>query len=204
MQLSWLLWLLACFHPCHVPRSTAFASDLMMARKCIVASLEKKLEGPGRLDNLIPGVFPLFGQASAYSVSTFYTRIYTRSHRQVSLPSLSICVMFQAVEEFLSEVRRREQLQCAGLVSQPTAVKFLMARKFDVSRAVDLLQAYKVQLGPAWGTPLKYPFQLSVRSYRAGKILTPELQTNEIMLLSCHKRNVSEHKNQRGDHQYQP
>uniref|UniRef100_A0A3Q3DQX7 Tyrosine-protein phosphatase non-receptor type 9 n=1 Tax=Hippocampus comes TaxID=109280 RepID=A0A3Q3DQX7_HIPCM len=51
--------------------------------------------------------------------------------------------MFQAVEEFLSEVRRREQLQCAGLVSQPTAVKFLMARKFDVSRAVDLLQAYK-------------------------------------------------------------
>ncbi|XP_051940211.1 tyrosine-protein phosphatase non-receptor type 9 [Hippocampus zosterae] len=48
-----------------------------------------------------------------------------------------------AVEEFLSEVRRREQLQCAGLVSHPTAVKFLMARKFDVSRAVDLLQAYK-------------------------------------------------------------
>uniref|UniRef100_A0A3P8V426 Tyrosine-protein phosphatase non-receptor type 9 n=1 Tax=Cynoglossus semilaevis TaxID=244447 RepID=A0A3P8V426_CYNSE len=31
----------------------------------------------------------------------------------------------------------------AGLVSQPTAVKFLMARKFDVSRAVDLFQAYK-------------------------------------------------------------
>uniref|UniRef100_A0A3Q1AXT3 Tyrosine-protein phosphatase non-receptor type 9 n=1 Tax=Amphiprion ocellaris TaxID=80972 RepID=A0A3Q1AXT3_AMPOC len=31
----------------------------------------------------------------------------------------------------------------AGLVSQPTAVKFLMARKFDVSRAIDLFQAYK-------------------------------------------------------------
>uniref|UniRef100_A0A8C2B9T9 Tyrosine-protein phosphatase non-receptor type 9 n=1 Tax=Cyprinus carpio TaxID=7962 RepID=A0A8C2B9T9_CYPCA len=31
----------------------------------------------------------------------------------------------------------------ADLVSQMTAVKFLMARKFDVSRAIDLFQAYK-------------------------------------------------------------
>uniref|UniRef100_A0A3Q3EAE5 Tyrosine-protein phosphatase non-receptor type 9 n=1 Tax=Labrus bergylta TaxID=56723 RepID=A0A3Q3EAE5_9LABR len=48
-----------------------------------------------------------------------------------------------AVEEFLSEVRSREQPHSAGLVSQPTAVKFLMARKFDVTRAIDLFQAYK-------------------------------------------------------------
>ncbi|CAB1429647.1 unnamed protein product [Pleuronectes platessa] len=48
-----------------------------------------------------------------------------------------------AVEEFLSEVRSREQPHSAGLVSQPTAVKFLMARKFDVCRAIDLFQAYK-------------------------------------------------------------
>ncbi|XP_032391546.1 tyrosine-protein phosphatase non-receptor type 9 isoform X2 [Etheostoma spectabile] len=48
-----------------------------------------------------------------------------------------------AVEEFLGEVRSREQPHSAGLVSQPTAVKFLMARKFDVSRAIDLFQAYK-------------------------------------------------------------
>ncbi|XP_061687026.1 tyrosine-protein phosphatase non-receptor type 9 isoform X2 [Syngnathoides biaculeatus] len=48
-----------------------------------------------------------------------------------------------AVEEFLSELRCREEPHCAGLISQATAVKFLMARKFDVSRAVDLLQAYK-------------------------------------------------------------
>ncbi|XP_069553583.1 tyrosine-protein phosphatase non-receptor type 9 isoform X3 [Brachyistius frenatus] len=48
-----------------------------------------------------------------------------------------------AVEEFLREVRSREQPHSAGLVSQPTAVKFLMARKFDVSRAIDLFQAYK-------------------------------------------------------------
>uniref|UniRef100_A0A8C7LDZ7 Tyrosine-protein phosphatase non-receptor type 9 n=1 Tax=Oncorhynchus kisutch TaxID=8019 RepID=A0A8C7LDZ7_ONCKI len=34
-------------------------------------------------------------------------------------------------------------LGLAALVSQPTAVKFLMARKFDVSRAIDLFQAYK-------------------------------------------------------------
>lgn len=61
---------------------------------------------------------------------------------------LNVCpsfpVSFQAVEEFLSEVRSREQPHSAGLVSQPTAVKFLMARKFDVSRAIDLFQAYKV------------------------------------------------------------
>lgn len=48
-----------------------------------------------------------------------------------------------AVEEFLSEVRSREHPRSAALVSQPTAVKFLMARKFDVSRAIDLFQAYK-------------------------------------------------------------
>lgn len=51
----------------------------------------------------------------------------------------------QAVKEFLDKVRSKEQPHCAGLVSQPTAVKFLMARKFDVSRAIDLFQAYKVQ-----------------------------------------------------------
>ncbi|XP_064815865.1 tyrosine-protein phosphatase non-receptor type 9-like isoform X2 [Oncorhynchus masou masou] len=48
-----------------------------------------------------------------------------------------------AVEEFLTEVRSREHPHSAALVSQPTAVKFLMARKFDVSRAIDLFQAYK-------------------------------------------------------------
>uniref|UniRef100_A0A8C6LBK9 Tyrosine-protein phosphatase non-receptor type 9 n=1 Tax=Nothobranchius furzeri TaxID=105023 RepID=A0A8C6LBK9_NOTFU len=40
-------------------------------------------------------------------------------------------------------VHSRELPHSAGLVSQPTAVKFLMARKFDVSRAIDLFQAYK-------------------------------------------------------------
>ncbi|KAG9342464.1 hypothetical protein JZ751_016466 [Albula glossodonta] len=47
-----------------------------------------------------------------------------------------------AVEEFLAELRSREQPSVV-LVSQSTAVKFLIARKFDVSRAIDLFQAYK-------------------------------------------------------------
>ncbi|KAJ8382649.1 hypothetical protein SKAU_G00034270 [Synaphobranchus kaupii] len=47
-----------------------------------------------------------------------------------------------AVEEFLVELRNREQ-HSVVLVSQSTAVKFLMARKFDISRAIDLFQAYK-------------------------------------------------------------
>ncbi|KAG7458826.1 hypothetical protein MATL_G00224750 [Megalops atlanticus] len=47
-----------------------------------------------------------------------------------------------AVEEFLTELRNREQ-HSVVMVSQSTAVKFLMARKFDVSRAIDLFQAYK-------------------------------------------------------------
>uniref|UniRef100_A0AAX7UEW3 Tyrosine-protein phosphatase non-receptor type 9 n=1 Tax=Astatotilapia calliptera TaxID=8154 RepID=A0AAX7UEW3_ASTCA len=54
-----------------------------------------------------------------------------------------VFVPLKNLEEFLSEVRSREQPHSAGLVSQPTAVKFLMARKFDVSRAIDLFQAYK-------------------------------------------------------------
>ncbi|XP_075886638.1 tyrosine-protein phosphatase non-receptor type 9 isoform X2 [Nelusetta ayraudi] len=48
-----------------------------------------------------------------------------------------------AVEEFLGNVRSREQPHSAGLVSQPTAVKFLRARKFDVTRSIELFQAYK-------------------------------------------------------------
>lgn len=51
----------------------------------------------------------------------------------------------QAVKEFLDKVRSREHPHSAGLVSQPTAIKFLMARKFDVSRAIDLFQDYKVE-----------------------------------------------------------
>ncbi|XP_058887979.1 tyrosine-protein phosphatase non-receptor type 9-like isoform X1 [Acipenser ruthenus] len=46
------------------------------------------------------------------------------------------------VEEFFTELKNREQPNVV-LVSQNTAVKFLMARKFDVSRAIDLFQAYK-------------------------------------------------------------
>ncbi|XP_069092760.1 tyrosine-protein phosphatase non-receptor type 9-like isoform X3 [Pleurodeles waltl] len=47
-----------------------------------------------------------------------------------------------AVEEFLTELKNREQPNVVS-VPQNTAVKFLMARKFDVSRAIDLFQAYR-------------------------------------------------------------
>ncbi|KAJ8272420.1 hypothetical protein COCON_G00112790 [Conger conger] len=47
-----------------------------------------------------------------------------------------------AVEEFLVELRALEQPSVV-LVSQSTAIKFLIARKFDVNRAIDLFQAYK-------------------------------------------------------------
>lgn len=57
---------------------------------------------------------------------------------------MSHFMFVQAVKEFLDEVRSKEQPHSAGLVSQPTAIKFLMARKFDVSRAIELFQAYKV------------------------------------------------------------
>ncbi len=63
---------------------------------------------------------------------------------QTSWWNLCFCVR-QAVEEFLAELRCLEESQNADLVSQMTAVKFLVARKFDVSRAIDLFQAYKVQ-----------------------------------------------------------
>lgn len=61
------------------------------------------------------------------------------------LLSMSSFMFVQAVKEFLDEVRSKEQPHSAGLVSQPTAVKFLMARKFDVSKTIELFQAYKVQ-----------------------------------------------------------
>ncbi|KAG8593564.1 hypothetical protein GDO81_000878 [Engystomops pustulosus] len=48
----------------------------------------------------------------------------------------------RAIEEFISELKNREQPQVVT-VPPNTAVKFLMARKFDVSRAIDLFQAYR-------------------------------------------------------------
>lgn len=70
----------------------------------------------------------------------FFCTLFILTHHD-----LSSLMLVQAVEEFLGEVRSREQPHSAGLVSQPTAVKFLMARKFDVSRAIELFQAYKVR-----------------------------------------------------------
>ena len=57
---------------------------------------------------------------------------------------LCVCPSVKVVEEFLAKLGSQEQAQNVVLVSEITAVKFLMARKFDVSRAIDLFQAYKV------------------------------------------------------------
>uniref|UniRef100_A0A8D3EE29 Tyrosine-protein phosphatase non-receptor type 9 n=1 Tax=Scophthalmus maximus TaxID=52904 RepID=A0A8D3EE29_SCOMX len=54
-------------------------------------------------------------------------------------PNTNVLCQVTATTAHLKHV----QPHSAGLVSQPTAVKFLMARKFDVSRAIDLFQAYK-------------------------------------------------------------
>lgn len=80
----------------------------------------------------------------------FYKNISLCTSTPQCFSSNSSLMFVQAVEEFLGKVRSKEQPHSAGLVSQPTAVKFLMARKFDVSRAIELFQAYKVQQHLDW------------------------------------------------------
>lgn len=70
-------------------------------------------------------------------------------------------------------VRSREQPHSAGLVSQPTAVKFLMARKFDVKRAIDLFQAYKVRRCFIKNTPEDW-FQFLFRRHKTIIKLTKQ------------------------------
>ncbi|XP_049575717.1 tyrosine-protein phosphatase non-receptor type 9 [Syngnathus scovelli] len=104
-----------------------------------------------------------------------------------------------AVEEFLSEVRCKEQLQCAGLVSQPTAVKFLMARKFDVSRAVDLLQAYKntrIKEGIININPNEEPLRSELLSGKFTVLPGRDANGAALALFTArlHRRDVSTHK----------
>lgn len=96
-------------------------------------------------------LYSLYSKISVYfylfSLSDYYASAEVSPCKPTPhlFSSMSSLMFVQAVEEFLCEVRSREQPHSAGLVSQPTAVKFLMARKFDVSRAIELFQAYKVQ-----------------------------------------------------------
>lgn len=92
--------------------------------------------------------FPSFLEFAFFSSNVVFSLLMTSCR----------CLFIQAVEEFLGNVRSREQPHSAGLVSQPTAVKFLRARKFDVTRAIELFQAYKVRRS------------LKLRTFRFGGI----------------------------------
>ena len=52
----------------------------------------------------------------------------------------------QAVSKFLSEVNGENGKQHGDKVDKDTAIKFLMARKFDVKRSIELYKAYLVCL----------------------------------------------------------
>ncbi len=51
----------------------------------------------------------------------------------------------QAIKQFLEEVNCQRKDTTAGPIPWNTAVKFLMARKFDVKRAIDLFKAHEVR-----------------------------------------------------------
>ncbi len=54
-------------------------------------------------------------------------------------------VSLQAIKQFLEEVNCQRKDTTAGPIPWNTAVKFLMARKFDVKRAIDLFKAHEVR-----------------------------------------------------------
>ena len=54
-------------------------------------------------------------------------------------------ISFQATKQFLEQVNARSTQQNGSPVSWNHAVTFLMARKFDVHRAVDLYYAHEVR-----------------------------------------------------------
>ena len=56
---------------------------------------------------------------------------------------LTILLFPQATKNFIDEVNRLRRRRRAGPVSWATAVKFLAARKFDVSRAVALYEQHE-------------------------------------------------------------
>ena len=53
-------------------------------------------------------------------------------------------LLFQAVQRFLEEINRVRLRRELGPVPWTTGVKFVMARKFDVRRAVELFYAHEV------------------------------------------------------------
>uniref|UniRef100_A0A8C2FRU7 Tyrosine-protein phosphatase non-receptor type 9 n=1 Tax=Cyprinus carpio TaxID=7962 RepID=A0A8C2FRU7_CYPCA len=104
-----------------------------------------------------------------------------------------------AVEEFLAELRCREQSQNADLVSQMTAVKFLMARKFDVSRAIDLFQAYKntrIKEGIYNINPNEEPLRIELLSGKFTVLVKMKIKGAALALFTArlHQPDLTTHK----------
>lgn len=55
----------------------------------------------------------------------------------------SVCV--QATRQFLEEINKWTSQHGVSPLSRELAVKFLMARKFDVLRAIELFHSYRVR-----------------------------------------------------------
>lgn len=53
--------------------------------------------------------------------------------------------MFQATRQFLEEINKWTSQHGVSPLSRELAVKFLMARKFDVLRAIELFHSYRVR-----------------------------------------------------------
>lgn len=57
-----------------------------------------------------------------------------------------MCVL-QATRQFLEEISKWTSQHGVSPLSKELAVKFLMARKFDVIRAIELFHSYRVRAG---------------------------------------------------------
>lgn len=60
----------------------------------------------------------------------------------------------QATKQFLEEINKWTGQYNVSPLSWNVAVKFLMARKFDVLRAIELFHSYRVRVGPVPPAPL--------------------------------------------------
>lgn len=60
--------------------------------------------------------------------------------------AVCVCVL-QATRQFLEEITKWTSQHGVSPLSKELAVKFLMARKFDVIRAIELFHSYRVRPG---------------------------------------------------------
>lgn len=58
---------------------------------------------------------------------------------------MPLLILFQATRQFLEEINKWTSQHGVSPLSRELAVKFLMARKFDVLRAIELFHSYRVR-----------------------------------------------------------